>query len=212
MQLLLFWLCYRSLMPCTVRHVRFSSDDISQKDPSSSPRGDFDIDIIRHAGDVPMTKVKVNANQEYQYITNFKVLQKAFKDHAIDKVSLTVLSLFDIQEVYVADRCCMGTTLSVSAYPRGQAHEVSTTPSDRTSKGTNSATVLHAFANQMYHVCIGVRCRTTSNSYNGSRSSGMPTGTGQNTMRLAERESHPHSHFDLSYIPANENTVHWLIK
>lgn len=36
-------------------------------------------------GDVPMTKVKVNANQEYQYITNFKVLQKAFKDHAIDK-------------------------------------------------------------------------------------------------------------------------------
>lgn len=40
-----------------------------------------------------MTKVKVNANQEYQYITNFKVLQKAFKDHAIDKVSLSVSSL-----------------------------------------------------------------------------------------------------------------------
>lgn len=33
-----------------------------------------------------MTKVKVNANQEYQYITNFKVLQKAFKDHGIEKV------------------------------------------------------------------------------------------------------------------------------
>ena len=39
------------------------------------------------SGDVPMTKVKIGANQEYQYITNFKVLQKAFKDHGIDKVS-----------------------------------------------------------------------------------------------------------------------------
>jgi hypothetical protein len=39
------------------------------------------------AGDVPMGKVKIGANQEYQYITNFKVLQKAFKDHGIDKVS-----------------------------------------------------------------------------------------------------------------------------
>jgi hypothetical protein len=48
--------------------------------------------MVWHAGDVPMTKVKVNANQEYQYITNFKVLQKAFKDHAIDKVSHSVSS------------------------------------------------------------------------------------------------------------------------
>jgi len=168
--------------------------------------------MIRHAGDVPMTKVKVNANQEYQYITNFKVLQKAFKDHAIDKVSLTVLSLFDIQEVYVADRCCMGTTLSVSAYPRGQADEVSTTPSKRTSKGTHSAIVLHACANQVHHPWIGVRCRTTSNSCNGSRSSGTPIGTGQNMMRLVERESHPHFCSIISYMLAQTNTVHWLTK
>jgi hypothetical protein len=79
-------------MPCTVRHTRFLPDGISKKDPSSFPRVGFDIDMIRHTGDVPMTKVKVNANQEYQYITNFKVLQKAFKDHAIDKVSLSVSS------------------------------------------------------------------------------------------------------------------------
>jgi len=44
-------------------------------------------------GDVPITKVKIGANQEYQYITNFKVLQKAFKDHGIDKVSCLSYSI-----------------------------------------------------------------------------------------------------------------------
>lgn len=33
-----------------------------------------------------MGKVKVGANQEYQYLNNYKVLQKSFKDHGIDKV------------------------------------------------------------------------------------------------------------------------------
>lgn len=37
-------------------------------------------------GDVPLSKVKINARQEYEYLTNYKVLQKAFKDHQIDKV------------------------------------------------------------------------------------------------------------------------------
>jgi hypothetical protein len=212
MKLPLFRLCYRSLMPCTVRHIHFSSDDIPQKDSSSSPRGDYDIDMIRNAGDVPMTKVKVNANQEYQYITNFKVLQKAFKDHAIDKVSPSVSSAQLNWKIAIADRRYMGTTFSVSAYPRGQADEVRTTPSNRTSKGTNSAIVLHACANQVHHLCIGVRCRTTSNSCNGSRSSGMPTGTGQNMMRLVERESHPHFCSIISYMLAQTNTVHGLIK
>jgi hypothetical protein len=154
--------------------------------------------MTRHAGDVPMTKVKVNANQEYQYITNFKVLQKAFKDHAIDKVSLSFSSPTQLNsKITIADRRYMGTTFSVSAYPRGQIDEVSTIPADRTLRGTNPAKVLHACANQMHHVCIGVRCRTTSNSCNGSRSSGMPTGTGQNTMRLVERESLPYFQFQL---------------
>ena len=32
-----------------------------------------------------MNKVNFNANQEYQYVNNFKVLQKAFLVHSIDK-------------------------------------------------------------------------------------------------------------------------------
>lgn len=37
-------------------------------------------------GDVQIGKVKFNANQEYEYVNNFKVLQKTFLDHQIDKV------------------------------------------------------------------------------------------------------------------------------
>ncbi|KAF7968142.1 hypothetical protein HWV62_29953 [Athelia sp. TMB] len=36
-------------------------------------------------GDVPMTRVKMNAKHEYEYIANFKVLQNAFKVKKIDK-------------------------------------------------------------------------------------------------------------------------------
>lgn len=36
-------------------------------------------------GDLPMSKVKFNAQQEYQYLANFKVLQLAFLKHRIDK-------------------------------------------------------------------------------------------------------------------------------
>ncbi|KAJ9102602.1 hypothetical protein QFC21_003003 [Naganishia friedmannii] len=36
-------------------------------------------------GDLPMTRVKLNARQEYEYINNYKVLQAAFKKHRIDK-------------------------------------------------------------------------------------------------------------------------------
>lgn len=37
-------------------------------------------------GDVPVSRVKFNAKQEYEYMTNFKVLQDSFKKHKIDKV------------------------------------------------------------------------------------------------------------------------------
>ncbi|KAJ9125971.1 hypothetical protein QFC24_002756 [Naganishia onofrii] len=37
------------------------------------------------AGDLPMTRVKLNARQEYEYLNNYKVLQAAFKKHRIDK-------------------------------------------------------------------------------------------------------------------------------
>ncbi|ORX85282.1 EB1 domain protein [Basidiobolus meristosporus CBS 931.73] len=36
-------------------------------------------------GDVPMSKVKFQANQEYEYLNNFKLLQAAFLKHRIDK-------------------------------------------------------------------------------------------------------------------------------
>ncbi|WWC89847.1 uncharacterized protein L201_004775 [Kwoniella dendrophila CBS 6074] len=36
-------------------------------------------------GDLPMSKVKYNARMEYEYLDNFKILQKAFKMHRIDK-------------------------------------------------------------------------------------------------------------------------------
>jgi len=36
-------------------------------------------------GDVPISRVKFNAKHEYEYLDNFKILQKAFKQHQIDK-------------------------------------------------------------------------------------------------------------------------------
>lgn len=37
-------------------------------------------------GDVPMTRVKMNAKHEYEFIANFKVLQNIFKAKKVDKV------------------------------------------------------------------------------------------------------------------------------
>ncbi|WVF71912.1 hypothetical protein IAT40_006722 [Kwoniella sp. CBS 6097] len=36
-------------------------------------------------GDLPMSKVKVGAKMEYEYLDNFKILQKAFNKHRIEK-------------------------------------------------------------------------------------------------------------------------------
>ncbi|KZO96802.1 hypothetical protein CALVIDRAFT_514092 [Calocera viscosa TUFC12733] len=36
-------------------------------------------------GDVPMTRVKMNAKHEYEYLANFKILQNVFKAKKIDK-------------------------------------------------------------------------------------------------------------------------------
>lgn len=39
-----------------------------------------------YPGDVPMTRVKMNAKHEYEYIANLKVMQNVFKAKKIDKV------------------------------------------------------------------------------------------------------------------------------
>jgi len=36
-------------------------------------------------GDVPMTRVKMNAKHEYEFIANFKILQNVFRAHKVDK-------------------------------------------------------------------------------------------------------------------------------
>ncbi|KAG8999904.1 hypothetical protein FRB94_005794 [Tulasnella sp. JGI-2019a] len=36
-------------------------------------------------GDVPMTRVKMNAKHEYEFLANYKVLQNVFKAHKVDK-------------------------------------------------------------------------------------------------------------------------------
>lgn len=36
-------------------------------------------------GDVPMTRVKMNAKHEYEFIANFKILQNVFRSHKVDK-------------------------------------------------------------------------------------------------------------------------------
>ncbi|KAI0727140.1 calponin homology domain-containing protein [Fomitopsis betulina] len=36
-------------------------------------------------GDVPMTRVKMNAKHEYEFIANFKILQNIFRGHKLDK-------------------------------------------------------------------------------------------------------------------------------
>ena len=40
----------------------------------------------RLSGDLPMTRVKMNAKHEYEFIANFKVLQNSFKAHKVEKV------------------------------------------------------------------------------------------------------------------------------
>lgn len=40
----------------------------------------------RPSGDVQMSRVKMNAKHEYEYIANFKVLQNVFKAKKVDKV------------------------------------------------------------------------------------------------------------------------------
>lgn len=51
-----------------------------------------------------MSRVKFNARMEYEYLDNFKILQKAFTRHKIEKVGLVVApSFFDMLTMCVCD-------------------------------------------------------------------------------------------------------------
>jgi len=39
-------------------------------------------------GDVPMSRVKMNAKHEYEFLANYKIMQNVFKVKKIDKVRL----------------------------------------------------------------------------------------------------------------------------
>ncbi len=43
------------------------------------------------AVDIPMTRVKMNAKHEYEFIANFKVMQNVFKSKRIEKARLSSL-------------------------------------------------------------------------------------------------------------------------
>jgi hypothetical protein len=43
---------------------------------------------VHLSGDVPMSRIKMNAKHEYEFIANFKVLQTVFKTKKIDKVRI----------------------------------------------------------------------------------------------------------------------------
>lgn len=63
-------------------------------------------------GDVPMSRVKMNARHEYEFIANFKVLQNIFKAKKIDKVrTLDVAVRRDVLNV-------------LEAHPRRKAREM----------------------------------------------------------------------------------------
>jgi RP/EB family microtubule-associated protein len=54
------------------------------------------IDFVRfwnrlQLGDLPMSRVKMNAKHEYEFIANYKVMQNVFKAKKIDKVRLSFI-------------------------------------------------------------------------------------------------------------------------
>jgi len=51
----------------------------------------FIISFKSVAGTVHLSRVKFNANQEFEYIQNFKILQAAFQKNNIDKVKILSL-------------------------------------------------------------------------------------------------------------------------
>lgn len=62
---------------------------------------DLSPSILLRLGDIPLTRVKFNTTQVYEYVNNFKILQRCFTDHAVEKVKLNLFfriqhSLFQV--------------------------------------------------------------------------------------------------------------------
>eukprot|EP00158_Paraphelidium_tribonemae_P002439 Partr_v1_DN25367_c2_g1_i2_m21656 putative microtubule-associated protein RP EB family member len=62
-------------------------------------------------GDVQLSKVKFSTPHEYEYVNNFKVLQKTFTDHQVDRVCFLPL----YRSVFLK---------SVIVHPRRPSHQV----------------------------------------------------------------------------------------
>jgi hypothetical protein len=45
-------------------------------------------------GNIPVNRVRFNAKQEYEYLENFKILQKCFNQNKIDKASVVLHFVF----------------------------------------------------------------------------------------------------------------------
>lgn len=64
--------------------------------------------------DIPMTRVKMNAKHEYEFIANFKVMQNVFKSKRIEKARLVPLRVYS-DAPYL---------LFSTAHPRGEAGQM----------------------------------------------------------------------------------------
>ncbi|CAD6571645.1 MAG: hypothetical protein TREMPRED_000334 [Tremellales sp. Tagirdzhanova-0007] len=75
---------FRFCLP-TIDFRQASSISLALKDSEIAPLIHVIIVDSIYAGDVPLQRVKFNSKMEYEYLDNFKVLQKAFNTHRIDK-------------------------------------------------------------------------------------------------------------------------------
>jgi hypothetical protein len=71
------------------------------------------------AGNVAMSRVKFNAKQEYEYLENFKVLQKCFNQNKVEKVGAASMAsvLVHTPDSYTPLPTCQTGADHQSPYP-----------------------------------------------------------------------------------------------
>lgn len=115
-------------------------------------------------GGIPMTKVKFNANTEYDYIHNFKILQASFNKHKINKT-------VDVERLI---KCRLQDNLVLLQWFKRFWHE------NKDVNGTYDA-VSRRKVSGMYSIDSGTsvtpqeRSRTSSESSTGSRRTTLPS-------------------------------------